>query len=126
MIEALIRGSIDDAYTLTITLRRYRSRRRRRGLRATLGLPKRPATAASKVVPTRSHTVAGKGGIRAALANRGANDWRGTDETVKGSEGGRQDAIEFMARKRKRRVIDWALRWAVLAHSEEDLPGLRR
>ena len=69
------------------------------GLRATLG-----ATAAglktaclSKVFPTRSHTVAAQGGISAALANMGEDDWRWhMYDTVKGSDWlGDQDAIEL-------------------------------
>ncbi|MFM8331613.1 MAG: FAD-binding protein, partial [Candidatus Methylumidiphilus sp.] len=48
------------------------------GLRATLGLAERGLNTAclTKVFPTRSHTVAAQGGISAALANMGEDDWR--------------------------------------------------
>ncbi len=80
------------------------------GLRATLG-----ATAAglktaclSKVFPTRSHTVAAQGGISAALANMGDDDWRWhMYDTVKGSDWlGDQDAIEYMCRNAIPSIIE--------------------
>ena len=80
------------------------------GLRATLG-----ATAAglktaclSKVFPTRSHTVAAQGGISAALANMGEDDWRWhMSDTVKGSDWlGDQDAIEYMCRNAIPSIIE--------------------
>ena len=80
------------------------------GLRATLG-----ATAAglktaclSKVFPTRSHTVAAQGGISAALANMGEDDWRWhMYDTVKGSDWlGDQDAIEYMCRNAIPSIIE--------------------
>src|SRR5262249_37249943 len=47
------------------------------GLRATLGLAESGLSTAciSKLFPTRSHTVAAQGGISAALANMGEDDW---------------------------------------------------
>ena len=80
------------------------------GLRATLG-----ATAAglktaclSKVFPTRSHSVAAQGGISAALANMGEDDWRWhMYDTVKGSDWlGDQDAIEYMCRNAIPSIIE--------------------
>ena len=73
------------------------------GLRATLGLAEAGLKTAcvSKLFPTRSHTVAAQGGISAALANMGEDDWRWhMYDTVKGSDWlGDQDAIEFMCRE---------------------------
>ena len=73
------------------------------GLRATLGMAAAGLKTAcvSKVFPTRSHTVAAQGGIGAALANMGEDDWRyHMYDTVKGSDWlGDQDAIEFMCRE---------------------------
>jgi len=48
------------------------------GLRATVGLSQAglKTAALTKVFPTRSHTVAAQGGISAALANMGEDDWR--------------------------------------------------
>ncbi len=73
------------------------------GLRATLGLAEAGLSTAciTKLFPTRSHTVAAQGGISAALANMGEDDWRWhMYDTVKGSDWlGDQDAIEFMCRK---------------------------
>jgi succinate dehydrogenase / fumarate reductase flavoprotein subunit len=80
------------------------------GLRATLG-----ATAAglhtaciSKVVPTRSHTVAAQGGIGAALGNMGEDDWRWhMYDTVKGSDWlGDQDAIEYMCKNAMAAIVE--------------------
>ena len=59
------------------------------GLRATLGLSEAGLSTAcvTKVFPTRSHTVAAQGGISAALANMGEDDWRWhMYDTVKGSD----------------------------------------
>ena len=55
----------------------------------------------SKVFPTRSHTVAAQGGVNAALANVGPDNWHWhMFDTVKGSDYlGDQDAIEFMCRE---------------------------
>jgi succinate dehydrogenase / fumarate reductase flavoprotein subunit len=80
------------------------------GLRTTLG-----ATAAglhtaciSKVVPTRSHTVAAQGGIGAALGNMGEDDWRWhMYDTVKGSDWlGDQDAIEYMCKNAMAAIVE--------------------
>ena len=73
------------------------------GLRATLGCAESGLKTAciSKVFPTRSHTVAAQGGIAAALANMGPDDWRWhMYDTVKGSDWlGDQDAIEYLCRQ---------------------------
>jgi succinate dehydrogenase / fumarate reductase, flavoprotein subunit len=80
------------------------------GLRATLGLAEAGLSTAciTKVFPTRSHTVAAQGGISAALANMGADDWRWhMYDTVKGSDWlGDQDAIEFMCKEAPAAVIE--------------------
>jgi succinate dehydrogenase / fumarate reductase, flavoprotein subunit len=72
------------------------------GLRAALGCAEAGLKTAciTKVFPTRSHTVAAQGGIAAALANMGADDWRWhMYDTVKGSDWlGDQDAIEYLCR----------------------------
>ncbi len=73
------------------------------GLRATFGLAQKGLSTAclTKVFPTRSHTVAAQGGVAAALANMGDDDWRyHFYDTVKGSDWlGDQDAIEYMCRE---------------------------
>jgi len=70
------------------------------GLRAALQLAEAEASVAvvSKVFPTRSHTVAAQGGVNAALANVGPDNWHWhMFDTVKGGDYlGDQDAIEFM------------------------------
>lgn len=72
------------------------------GLRATFGMASAGLSTAclTKVFPTRSHTVAAQGGMSAALANMGEDDWRfHMYDTVKGSDWlGDQDAIEYMCR----------------------------
>jgi len=72
------------------------------GLRATLGAVEAGLRTAciTKVFPTRSHTVAAKGGIAASLGNQGPDDWRWhMYDTVKGSDWlGDQDAIEYLCR----------------------------
>jgi len=54
----------------------------------------------TKVLPTRSHTVAAQGGINASLGNAVADHWLWhMYDTVKGSDYlGDQDAIEYMCR----------------------------
>ncbi len=54
----------------------------------------------SKVLPTRSHTVAAQGGMNAALGNVDSDHWHWhMYDTVKGSDYlGDQDAIEYMCR----------------------------
>ncbi|MEX0854082.1 MAG: succinate dehydrogenase flavoprotein subunit [Bauldia sp.] len=73
------------------------------GLRAALGASEAGLRTAcvTKVFPTRSHTVSAQGGIAAALANMGADDWRWhMYDTVKGSDWlGDQDAIEYLCRE---------------------------
>ncbi len=80
------------------------------GLRATLGMVAAGLKTAciTKVFPTRSHTVAAQGGIGAALANMGEDDWRfHMYDTVKGSDWlGDQDAIEYMCRNAIPAVIE--------------------
>lgn len=60
----------------------------------------------SKVLPTRSHTVAAQGGINAALGNINSDHWHWhMYDTVKGSDYlGDQDAIEYMCRAAPRLV----------------------
>ncbi len=80
------------------------------GLRATFGLAQKGLKTAciTKVFPTRSHTVAAQGGISAALANMGEDDWRfHFYDTIKGSDWlGDQDAIEYMCREAIPAVIE--------------------
>ena len=80
------------------------------GLRATFGLAAKGLRTAciTKVVPTRSHTVAAQGGISAALGNMGEDDWRyHFFDTVKGSDWlGDQDAIEYMCREAIPAIIE--------------------
>ncbi|MBK8285050.1 MAG: succinate dehydrogenase flavoprotein subunit [Ahniella sp.] len=80
------------------------------GLRATMGMAAKGLSTAcvTKVFPTRSHTVAAQGGMSAALANMGPDDWRWHFfDTVKGSDWlGDQDAIEYMCREAIPAVIE--------------------
>ncbi|MDJ0656157.1 MAG: succinate dehydrogenase flavoprotein subunit [Xanthomonadales bacterium] len=80
------------------------------GLRATMGLAATGLKTAcvTKVFPTRSHTVAAQGGMSAALANMGEDDWRWhMYDTIKGSDWlGDQDAIEYMCREAIPSVIE--------------------
>jgi succinate dehydrogenase / fumarate reductase, flavoprotein subunit len=80
------------------------------GLRATMGLAAKGLQTAciSKVFPTRSHTVAAQGGMSAALANMGDDNWRWhMFDTIKGSDWlGDQDAIEYMCREAIPAVIE--------------------
>ena len=80
------------------------------GLRATLGCAESGLKTAciSKVFPTRSHTVAAKGGIRAALGNMGDDNWKWhMYDTVKGSDWlGDQDAIEYLCANAPEAVIE--------------------
>ncbi len=80
------------------------------GLRATMGIAAKGLSTAclSKVFPTRSHTVAAQGGMSAALANMGDDDWRWhMYDTIKGSDWlGDQDAIEYMCREAIPSVIE--------------------
>jgi succinate dehydrogenase / fumarate reductase, flavoprotein subunit len=72
------------------------------GLRAVVGCAQAGLRTAciTKVFPTRSHTVAAQGGVAAALANMGADNWKWhMYDTVKGSDWlGDQDAIEYLCR----------------------------
>ena len=72
------------------------------GLRATVGCSQAGLRTAciTKVFPTRSHTVAAQGGVAAALANMGPDDWKWhMYDTVKGSDWlGDQDSIEYLCR----------------------------
>src|SRR2546425_6754996 len=80
------------------------------GLRAVVGCSEKGLRTAciTKVFPTRSHTVAAQGGMSAALANMGEDDWRWhMYDTVKGSDWlGDQDAIEYMVREAIPAVIE--------------------
>jgi succinate dehydrogenase / fumarate reductase flavoprotein subunit len=80
------------------------------GLRAAVGLAEAGLSTAcvTKVFPTRSHTVAAQGGISAALANMGEDDWRWhMYDTVKGSDWlGDQHAIEYMCKEAPAAVIE--------------------
>ncbi len=80
------------------------------GLRATFGMAEAGLNTAciTKVFPTRSHTVAAQGGISAALANMGEDDWRWhMYDTVKGSDWlGDQDAIEYMCKNAAQAIIE--------------------
>ena len=80
------------------------------GLRATLGMAVKELSTAciTKVFPTRSHTVAAQGGMSAALANMGEDDWHWhMYDTVKGSDWlGDQDAIEYMCRQAIPAVVE--------------------
>ncbi|ATX79381.1 succinate dehydrogenase subunit A [Mariprofundus aestuarium] len=60
----------------------------------------------TKVLPTRSHTVAAQGGINASLGNVLSDNWQWhMYDTVKGSDYlGDQDAIEYMCRAAPRIV----------------------
>jgi len=80
------------------------------GLRATFGMAAAGLNTAcvTKVFPTRSHTVAAQGGISAALANMGEDDWRWHFyDTIKGSDWlGDQDAIEYMCKHAPEAIIE--------------------
>ncbi|MBN8828594.1 MAG: succinate dehydrogenase flavoprotein subunit [Sphingobacteriia bacterium] len=80
------------------------------GLRATFGMAEAGLRTAciTKVFPTRSHTVAAQGGISAALANMGEDDWRWhMYDTIKGSDWlGDQDAIEYMCKNAMQAIIE--------------------
>jgi succinate dehydrogenase / fumarate reductase flavoprotein subunit len=80
------------------------------GLRAALGCVEAGLRTAciTKVFPTRSHTVAAKGGIAASLGNGGPDDWRWhMYDTVKGSDWlGDQDAIEYLCRRAPEAVYE--------------------
>jgi succinate dehydrogenase / fumarate reductase flavoprotein subunit len=80
------------------------------GLRATFGMAEKGLRTAclTKVFPTRSHTVAAQGGISAALANMGEDDWRfHFYDTVKGSDWlGDQDAIAYMCEQAIPSIIE--------------------
>lgn len=80
------------------------------GLRATFGMAAEGLSTAclTKVFPTRSHTVAAQGGISAALANMGEDDWRWhMYDTIKGSDWlGDQDAIEYMCKNAMDAIIE--------------------
>src|SRR5262249_48573172 len=86
------------------------------GLRAVVGCSEAGLKTAciTKVVPTRSHTVAAQGGIAASLGNMGEDDWRWhMYDTVKGADWlGDQDAIEYMCTNAPKAVYElehWGL-----------------
>ena len=80
------------------------------GLRAAFGLANAGYKTAciSKLLPTRSHTVAAQGGINAALGNMHKDDWHWhMYDTVKGSDWlGDQDAIHYMTREAPQSIIE--------------------
>jgi len=80
------------------------------GLRTTVGCAEAGLRTAciTKVFPTRSHTVAAKGGIAASLGNQGPDDWRWhMYDTVVGSDWlGDQDAIELFCRSAPEAVLE--------------------
>ncbi len=93
------------------------------GLRAAVGCAKAGLRAAcvTKVFPTRSHTVAAQGGVAAALANMGPDDWKWhMYDTVKGSDWlGDQDAIEYLCRNAPEAVYELE-HWGVPFSRTED------
>jgi succinate dehydrogenase / fumarate reductase flavoprotein subunit len=93
------------------------------GLRATIGCSEAGLRTAciTKVFPTRSHTVAGQGGISAALGNMHADDWRWhMYDTVKGSDWlGDQDAIEYLVRNAPAAIYELE-HWGVPFSRTED------
>ena len=93
------------------------------GLRAAVGCAKAGLRAAcvTKVFPTRSHTVAAQGGVAAALANMGPDDWKWhMYDTVKGSDWlGDQDAIEYLCRNAPESVYELE-HWGVPFSRTED------
>ncbi len=93
------------------------------GLRATFGLAQKGLRTAciTKVFPTRSHTVAAQGGISAALANMGEDDWRfHFYDTIKGSDWlGDQDAIQYMCREAIPAVIELEHQGVPFSRTEE-------
>src|ERR1700748_1304526 len=80
------------------------------GLRATLECALRGLKTAciTKVVPTRSHTVAAQGAVPASLGNMGEDNWRWhMYDTVKGSDWlGDQDSIEYLCRNAPEAVYE--------------------
>ena len=80
------------------------------GMRAALQLAQggHKTAVVTKVFPTRSHTVAAQGGISAALANMGEDDWRyHFFDTIKGSDWlGDMDAMEYLAREAPKAVYE--------------------
>lgn len=62
----------------------------------------------SKVPACRSHTIAAKGGINAALGNVDKDDWRWhMYDTIRGSDWlADQDAVEYMCRHAKEAILD--------------------
>ncbi|QIN67119.1 FAD binding domain protein (plasmid) [Caballeronia sp. SBC1] len=80
------------------------------GMRASLQLARAGLSVAvlSKVLPTRSHTVAAQGGIGASLGNMSEDNWHyHFYDTIKGSDWlGDQDAIEFMCREAPNAVYE--------------------
>jgi succinate dehydrogenase / fumarate reductase flavoprotein subunit len=93
------------------------------GLRATVGCSQAGLRTAciTKVFPTRSHTVAAQGGVAAALANMGPDDWKWhMYDTVKGSDWlGDQDSIEYLCRNAPAAVYELE-HWGVPFSRTED------
>ncbi|WP_297299993.1 succinate dehydrogenase flavoprotein subunit [uncultured Methylovirgula sp.] len=93
------------------------------GLRAIVGCSEAGlrTAAISKVFPTRSHTVAAQGGVAAALANMGPDNWKWhMYDTVKGSDWlGDQDSIEYLCRNAPDAVYELE-HWGVPFSRTED------
>jgi len=93
------------------------------GLRTALGCSEAGLRTAcvTKVLPTRSHTVAAQGGISAALGNMHEDDWRWhMYDTVKGSDWlGDQDAIEYLVRHAPAAIYELE-HWGVAFSRTED------
>ncbi|WP_284177470.1 succinate dehydrogenase flavoprotein subunit [Rhabdaerophilum sp. SD176] len=93
------------------------------GLRATVGCSQAGLRTAciTKVFPTRSHTVAAQGGVAAALANMGPDEWKWhMYDTVKGSDWlGDQDSIEYLCRNAPAAVYELE-HWGVPFSRTED------
>jgi succinate dehydrogenase / fumarate reductase, flavoprotein subunit len=93
------------------------------GLRAIVGCSEAGlrTAAISKVFPTRSHTVAAQGGVAAALANMGPDNWKWhMYDTVKGSDWlGDQDSIEYLCRNAPAAVYELE-HWGVPFSRTED------
>ncbi len=93
------------------------------GLRAIVGCSEAGlrTAAITKVFPTRSHTVAAQGGVAAALANMGPDNWKWhMYDTVKGSDWlGDQDSIEYLCRHAPAAVYELE-HWGVPFSRTED------
>lgn len=100
------------------------------GLRATLSMAIKglPVACATKIYPTRGHTVAAHGGVTANLGIVGEDDWRwDAHGAVKNFDRfGDWDAIEYMARKRRRRCLNLSPMGFLFPALEKALNARRR